>query len=76
MSIVNHLNDRKRIYVDELESILDKIEWWEQEYDDCNVPGNRDPHGKKDALEQINLLREQFDKKKRELEEKQINIFK
>lgn len=64
----DHIYDRKIIYVDELEEILDEIEWWEQEYDDNDVPGNRDPQSKNEALAQIAKLRAKFNEEKAALE--------
>ena len=76
MSQINHLNDRKRIYVEKLEKILDEIEWQEQEYESCDIPGNRDPGGKKDALEKIAMLERQFEETKNNLEKAGKPIYK
>lgn len=67
MSIFNHMNDRKRIYVEELEKILDKIEQWEFRYEQDDTPGFRDPAGKREAREEIAKCKKEFEEKKAEL---------
>ena len=72
----DHIYDRKIIYADELEKILDEIEWWEQEYDDNNVPGNRDPERKEKARKQIEKLKLKFDKTKAAFEATGKSIYR
>ena len=75
MSIINHLNDRKRVYVDELESILDQIEHWEHELETDDIPGNRDPGGKRYDREMIAKYQNEFNALKAKMESEGRNIY-
>lgn len=75
MSTINHLNDRKRIYVDELESILDQIEHWEYELETDDIPGNRDPEGKRYDREMIAKYQNEFNMLKAKMEAEGKNIY-
>lgn len=65
----DHIGDRKLVYVDELEKILNEIEYWERIYEMSDIPGNRDPQDKKDATEKIGMYTKKFEEKKKQLQE-------
>lgn len=76
MSMIDHLYDRKRIYIDELEEVLDKVEYWEYELETDDIPGNRDPGGKRCDREMISKYRKEFSDLKTKLEAEGKSIYK
>lgn len=76
MSIINHLNERKRIYIEELEALLDKVEHWEYELETDDLPGNRDPEGKRYDREMISKYQKEFSDLKTKLELEGKSIYK